>query len=147
MKIRYLCQKYPFCVGGFVPKWQHQKFREASCRGIEMLTQQWERENEMVISEMWLPLHCVINKSVNLPTQTVQETHNMESRCLPWAPAHLGISCIHGLCSVPEHTPCTSQVKNFPFVPLLSPALRWRHSWGLGLGWCPLQLHCWFSGR
>lgn len=96
----------------------------------------------MVISEMLLPLHCVINKSVNLP-----RLFRRDRTWNPWAPAHLGISCIYAPCPAPEHTPHTSQVKNFPFVPLLPPALRWRHSWGLGLGWCPLQLHCCFSGK
>lgn len=41
-----------FYVAGFVPKWQCQKFREASWRGIKILTQQQERGNERVILEM-----------------------------------------------------------------------------------------------
>lgn len=92
-----------------MPQWQHQKFRKANCTGIEILTRQGERGSEMVISEMLLPLHCVINKSVNLPAQDVQERQNTESRCLPWASAHLGFYCIHGLSPVPKHTPHASQ--------------------------------------
>lgn len=131
-----------------MPQWQHQKFRKANCTGIEILTRQGERGSEMVISEMLLPLHCVINKSVNLPAQDVQERQNTESRCLlgfspPW------------LLLYPWPVPCSkAHTTCFPrkwwSFPLFLRCLL--HSDGdtvgdLGLGSCPLQLHCWFSGK
>lgn len=92
-----------------------------------------------MISEMLLPLHCVINKSVYLPTQAVQERQNMESRCLLGLHPTLA-STVSTACPLFQstHHMLPKKVMKFPFVPPLPPALGWRHIWGFGVGIVPV---------
>lgn len=63
----------------------------------------------------------------------------MESRCLPWAPAHPGISCIHVPCSK-AHSPYF-QVMKFPFCPSVVSCTQMETQLGIW-GWDGARCSC-----